>query len=46
MERGNHKLKMLLDEAKTRYVDFEDDKAFLNLNHPHEYQKALQIISF
>ncbi len=45
MERGNHKLKMLLEEVKTRYVDFEEEKAFLNLNHPQEYKKALRIIS-
>jgi len=45
MEKGNHKLKMLLDEAKTRYIDFEEEKAFLNLNHPHEYEEAKKIIS-
>jgi len=45
MERGNHKLKMLLDGANTRYVDFEEEKAFLNLNHPHEYEEAKKIIS-
>lgn len=41
---GNHKLGLLLKESQTTYVDFEDDSLFLNLNHPHEYQKALQLI--
>lgn len=40
----NHKLGFLLKNANTKYVDFSDSKAFLNLNHPHDYQKALTLI--
>ena len=45
MAKGNHKLKMLLEKADTTYVDFHEEKAFLNLNHPHEYEEAKKIIS-
>jgi molybdopterin-guanine dinucleotide biosynthesis protein A len=45
MQKGNHKLKLLLESAHTRYVDFEKSDAFLNLNYPHEYEEAKRIIS-
>ncbi len=41
----NHKLGYLLKNSKTIFVDFEDEKSFLNLNHPHEYQEALAHLS-
>jgi molybdopterin-guanine dinucleotide biosynthesis protein A len=41
LEENNHKLHTLLEVAKTHYVPFNDDLAFTNLNHPHEYEKAL-----
>ncbi|MDD3818004.1 MAG: molybdenum cofactor guanylyltransferase MobA [Thiovulaceae bacterium] len=37
----NHKLGMLLKGANTRFVAFESNEPFMNLNHPHEYQEAL-----
>ena len=40
----NHKLGYLLKSSKTTYVSFEDERAFLNLNHPHEYREALTLI--
>lgn len=40
----NHKLALLLSNAKTHYVDFEEQESFLNLNHPQEYQKALLLL--
>jgi len=40
----NHRLGLLLKSANTKYVDFSDSKAFLNLNHPSDYQKALTLI--
>lgn len=36
-----HKLGTLLQKANCCYIDFEEEDAFMNLNHPHEYQKAL-----
>ncbi len=42
LEANNHKLQALLELAKTHYVTFHDDLPFTNLNHPHEYEKALQ----
>ncbi len=40
--KGNHRLNALLKEANTRFVTFENDGAFINLNHPHEYESALK----
>ena len=37
----NHKLNALLRRADTTFVLFEDEAPFDNLNHPHEYEKAL-----
>jgi len=44
LREDNHKLGFLLKSSNTSYVEFEDEKAFLNLNHPHEYQEALALI--
>ena len=41
LEANNHKLQALLELARTQYVNFNDDQPFTNLNHPHEYEKAL-----
>jgi molybdenum cofactor guanylyltransferase len=38
---GDHRLGKLLASRQTRYVEFEDEEALANLNHPHEYQEAL-----
>ena len=43
LNENNHKLGFLLKNSKTTFVNFQDEKAFLNLNHPHEYEKALKI---
>ena len=45
LTKEKHKLGFLLKSTKTQFVDFKDTEKFLNLNHPHEYQKALQIIN-
>jgi len=37
----DHRLGKLLGSRQTRYVEFSDEEAFANLNHPHEYQSAL-----
>ena len=44
LKNDNHKLGFLLKKSKTTYVDFEDEKAFLNLNNPDDYQEALTLI--
>ena len=43
-EENNHKLGFLIKNSNTTYVDFKDEKAFLNLNNPKEYQEALTLI--
>jgi molybdopterin-guanine dinucleotide biosynthesis protein A len=45
MKKGHHKLRQLLETSRTKYVDFEEGKYFLNLNHPHEYEEAKKLIS-
>jgi len=45
LNSDNHKLGYLLKNSKTTFVDFTDEKVFLNLNHPHEYKKALTFIT-
>jgi molybdopterin-guanine dinucleotide biosynthesis protein A len=44
LNENNHKLGFLLKSSETNFVPFDDDKAFLNLNHPHEYQEALALV--
>ena len=40
----NHKLGYLLKNTDTIFVDFTDNKYFLNINYPSEYQEALSKI--
>ncbi len=44
LKSDNHKLGFLLKSSNTNYVNFNNEKSFLNLNHPHEYQEALALI--
>jgi molybdopterin-guanine dinucleotide biosynthesis protein A len=44
LKTDSHKLGYLLKNSKTTFVNFKDDKAFLNLNNPQEYKKALTLI--
>lgn len=46
LKTDTHKLGFLLKNSKTTYVDFEDEKPFVNLNHPHEYEEALKLADF
>jgi len=41
----DHRLGKLLASSHTRFVDFTDEAPFSNLNHPHEYQEALERFS-
>ena len=43
-DKNSHKLGFLLKNSKAKYIYFKDSTPFLNLNHPHEYQKALTLI--
>lgn len=40
LQQSEHKIQRLLERACSLIVDFEDDKTFLNLNYPEEYEKA------
>lgn len=44
LKEDNHKLGHLLKSSNTLYIEFEDEKPFLNLNHPHEYKEALTLL--
>lgn len=44
LKENSHKMGLLLKSSKTLYVEFEDEKSFLNLNHPHEYKEALTLL--
>lgn len=41
LNEGDHRLGKLLATRSTRYVEFDNEEMFANLNHPHEYQEAL-----
>jgi len=41
----NYKLQSVLKDTKVCYVNFDDEKLFLNLNHLHEYQEALNLLN-
>ena len=40
IETNNHKIRNMLDKVKTKYVDFDDDEIFTNLNKLEDYEKA------
>ena len=46
LEADKHKMGILLEELDTHHVDFEKREAFLNLNHPEEYEAALRVIGY
>ena len=41
----NHKIRDLLEKVKTKYVDFDNDELFTNLNRPEEYKKANRLVA-
>ncbi len=43
-KENSHKLGFLLKHAHTQYCYFDDTKAFLNMNHPQDYKKALELL--
>ncbi|MEA1953601.1 MAG: molybdenum cofactor guanylyltransferase MobA [Campylobacterota bacterium] len=44
LEEDNHKLNHLLKTVNTKFVHFDEERAFLNLNTPQEYEEALDIL--
>ena len=44
LENDNHKIGYLLQNAQTVYVNFTDDAPFFNLNYPHEYTQAKELL--
>ncbi len=44
LEKENHRLGDLLRLANTRFVKFDEDAPFTNLNRPEEYQQALKTL--
>ena len=42
LKEDSHRLGYLLKNVNTKFVYFDESDAFENLNHPHEYTKALQ----
>ena len=43
LQKGEHKLRKMLDKVNTNLVPFKEQKAFFNLNKPSEYQKAKEL---
>jgi len=44
LKADDHRIGNLLNRVNTKFVFFEDEAAFSNLNHPHEYEEAVQRI--
>lgn len=44
IEQNNHKIRALFEKLHVKYVDFEDDTIFLNLNHPDDYENAKKML--
>ena len=45
LKSDEHKLGFLLKNSNTNFLTFKDEELFLNLNHPQEYKKALQLLA-
>ncbi|MDD4856182.1 MAG: molybdenum cofactor guanylyltransferase MobA [Sulfuricurvum sp.] len=41
LQESDHRLGKLLSMSATRFVEFENEEPFMNLNHPYEYEEAL-----
>lgn len=44
LDKGEHKIRTLLQQINTIFVPFERDEPFLNLNTPADYEKAKELI--
>ena len=43
IEQDVHKLRILTKNLNTTFVDFEEEKAFININNKEEYKKAKKL---
>ena len=43
-ENNEHRLTQLLLQRNTHFISFDEQEAFLNLNRPNDYKKALQLL--
>lgn len=43
IEQDVHKLRILTKNLNTLYVDFEEEKAFMNINDKKDYKRALKL---
>ena len=43
IEQDVHKLRILTKNLNTLYVDFEEEKPFMNINDKNDYKKALRL---
>lgn len=46
LQNEDHKLMKMLQSRSLNVVEFESSEAFLNLNHPKEYQEALKLLCY
>jgi len=44
LKQDNHRLGYLLKQTHSTFIEFEDELMFSNLNHPFEYEEALNIV--
>ena len=42
IKEGDFRLSHLIERSNSKFVEFDDDEAFSNLNTPQDYQKALE----
>jgi molybdopterin-guanine dinucleotide biosynthesis protein A len=42
LKENRHRLTHLLQHSRSKFVLFEEEDPFANLNHPHEYREALE----
>ncbi len=46
LQKQRHKIRDILKEANTKYIDFENDDWFFNLNRKEHYEKAKEMIKW
>lgn len=44
LHSNNHKMNALLKHSQTKYIHFDNEQAFFNINHPDEYKKAKEVL--
>ena len=44
LAKNEHKIRSVFSQSRTKFIAFESDEPFFNLNHPDEYQKAQELL--